>query len=149
MIQVNKTRADYEERLQKLIDDYNSGAVTMEHYFRALVEMAQDLTAEEQRTISEGLSEEELAVFDLLTKPEMSLTEEEKKEVKKVARDLLWTLKKEKLVLDWRKRQQARAAVRLAVEEELDRLPETYSDQIFWSKVDSHPVQSSLDYHRG
>jgi type I restriction enzyme R subunit len=137
MVRINRTRTDYEERLQKLIDDYNSGAVTMEHYFRALVEMARDLTQEEQRTISEGLSEEELAVFDLLTKPEMSLTDKEKKEVKKVSRDLLWTLKKEKLVLDWRKRQQARAAVRLAVEEELDRLPESYSDEVFWSKVDS------------
>ena len=86
--------------------------------------IAQELSEEEQRSISEGLSEEELATFDLLTRPEMSLTNKEKEGVKKVSRDLLRTLKREKLVLDWRKRQQAQASVRVTVEEELDQLPD-------------------------
>jgi type I restriction enzyme, R subunit len=86
--------------------------------------IAQELSEEEQRSISEGLSEEELAIFDLLTRPEMSLTNKEKEGVKKVSRDLLRTLKREKLVLDWRKRQQAQASVRVTVEEELDQLPD-------------------------
>jgi len=86
--------------------------------------IAQELSEEEQRSISEGLSEEELATFDLLTRPEMSLTNKEKERVKKVSRDLLRTLKREKLVLDWRKRQQAQASVRVTVEEELDQLPD-------------------------
>lgn len=137
MVGVNRTRTDYEQRLQRLIDEYNSGAISPELYFRALIQVARDLTAEEQRAISEGLSEEELAIFDLLTKPEMSLTEKEKADVKKVARDLLMTLEKEKLVLDWKKRQQSRASVQLAVEEELDNLPEAYSEEIFHSKVES------------
>ena len=42
--------------------------------------------------IAEKLSEEELAVFDLLTKPEISLTKKEQNQVKKVARELLETL---------------------------------------------------------
>src|SRR5436309_19578 len=46
---------------------------------------------------------------DLLTRPKMELSEKEKDEVKKVAWDLLDTLTHEKLVLDWRKKQQARA----------------------------------------
>jgi type I restriction enzyme, R subunit len=54
----------------------------------------------------------------------MSLTNKEKERVKKVSRDLLRTLKREKLVLDWRKRQQAQASVRVTVEEELDQLPD-------------------------
>ncbi len=41
--------------------------------------------------------------------------------------DLLETLKNEKLVLDWRKRQQSRAVVRLSIEEILDRLPLNYN----------------------
>ncbi len=72
-----------------------------------------------------------------LTKPEISLTEKEKDEVKKVSRDLLLTLKKEKLVLDWRKRQQARASVRVAVEEKLDELPNAFDETIYWTKVDA------------
>jgi type I restriction enzyme R subunit len=120
MLRLNKSRTDYQEKLQKLIEEYNAGSLNIDLYFKALMKMAQELTEEEQRSISEGLSEEELAVFDLLTKPEISQTEKEREEVKKVARSLLGTLKKEKLVLDWRKRQQARAAVRVTVEEELD-----------------------------
>ena len=37
------------------------------------------LTAEEQRAVAEGLSEEELALFDILTKPEPVLTKAERK----------------------------------------------------------------------
>ena len=72
----------------------------------------------------------------LLTKPEISLTEKEKEEVKRVAKDLLEGLKREKLVLDWRKRQQARASVRVTVEEELDKLPPSYTEDIYWTKCD-------------
>jgi len=43
------------------------------------------------------LSDEELAIFDLLTKPQMSLSKKETEQVKKVARELLATLKQEKL----------------------------------------------------
>ncbi len=93
------------EKLQKLIDEYNSGSLNIDLYFKELVKMTQDLNEEDQRAVSEGLSEQELAVFDLLTKPEISLTEKERAEIKKITRDLLNTLKKEKLVLDWRKRQ--------------------------------------------
>jgi type I restriction enzyme R subunit len=66
------------------------------------------------------LTEEELAIFDLLTKPDITLTEKEKLEIKKVAKELLSTLKQEKLVLDWRRRQQTKAAVKVAIEEVLD-----------------------------
>jgi type I restriction enzyme R subunit len=137
MVRLNKTRTDYQEKLQKLIDQYNSGSLNIDLYFKELIKMAQDLNDEDQRAISEGLSEEELALFDLLTKPEISITERERAEVKKVARDLLNTLKKEKLVLDWRKRQQARASVRVTVEEKLDELPDAFNEDIYWAKVEA------------
>jgi len=60
--------------------------------------------------IPEQLTEEELVIIDLLTKPDMKLATAEEREVKKVARELLETLKKERLVLDWKKRQATRAA---------------------------------------
>ena len=56
--------------------------------------------------------------------------------VKKAARTLLDTLKLEKLVLDWRKRQQSRAAVRVAIEEILDAdLPSAYTPEIYERKT--------------
>jgi hypothetical protein len=54
--------------------------------------------------------------------PEMTLTKKEEVQAKKVARELLETLKREKLVLDWRKTQATRAAVRVTVEDKLDEL---------------------------
>ena len=69
MYQLNKSRREFLERLQQLIDEYNLGAHTTEEFFKNLVKFAKELTEEEQRTVREGLSEEELAIFDLLTKP--------------------------------------------------------------------------------
>jgi len=68
-----------------------------------------------------------VAIFDLLMRPAPELSEEEKSQVKRVAEELLTVLKREKLVLDWRKEQNTRAAVRVAVEEVLDRLPDKFT----------------------
>ena len=49
---------------------------------------------------------------------------------------LLETLHRAKLILDWRKKQQSRAAVRLTIEEVLDRLPEAFDKALFDQKCD-------------
>jgi type I restriction enzyme R subunit len=72
-----------------------------------------------------------LALYDLLRKAGVTLAEREERQVKKVARELLERLKSERLVLDWRKKQQARAAVRQLIEEMLDRLPPAYSKGVY------------------
>lgn len=77
-----------------------------------------------------------MAIFDLLTKPEIKLTSTEEREVKKVAKQLLETLKREKLVLDWRKRQATRAAVRFTVETVLDELPRIYTPELYQQKCE-------------
>jgi len=134
LLRHNKTRSGFMEKFQRLIDDYNSGAINLETYFEELVKLARGLEEEEKRCIGEGLSEEELAIFDLLTRPDMKLSKKEEGEVKKVAKDLLLTLKEEKLVIDWRKRQQTRAQVYLTIEELLDHLPEKFTKSIFGLK---------------
>lgn len=137
MIQQNKTRMDYLKRLQRMIDEYNAGSINVEIFFQRLVDFTRDLRQEEQRTIAEDLTEEELAIFDLLTKPDPKLTKKEELQVKKVGRELLQTLKNEKLVLDWRKRQQSRAAVRLRIEETLDGLPPVYARDVYEHKCEA------------
>jgi type I restriction enzyme, R subunit len=47
-----------------------------------------------------------------------------------VAAELLEVLKRNKIVLDWRKEQATRASVRVAVEEILDRLPDAFTRPI-------------------
>jgi type I restriction enzyme R subunit len=137
MIQVNITRMDFREELQEIINEYNTPNVSLDEVFKKLVDLSQRLKDEEKRYIREGLgSEEELAVFDLLTKPDMSLTKDETKKVKAVARQLLETLKREKFVLDWRRRLQTRAAVQLTINEMLDQLPDRYAKELYRQKCD-------------
>ena len=69
------------------------------------------------------LTEEELALFDLLVnKPEIKLTNKERRAVKKTAHELLAKLKDSQLTLDWRKHQQAQAQVRITIEDILEEL---------------------------
>ena len=95
MVRENKKRPDFLEKCQKLIDAYNSSSHNLEAFFKELMTFAQNLTEEEQRAHRENLTEEELAIFDLLTQPEPRLSEKEKDEVKKVAKELLAKLKAE------------------------------------------------------
>lgn len=135
MMMVNSSRADFAEKFQKLIDAYNAGSQNIEDFFRELREFARGLTQEEQRAVAEGLTEEELALFDILTKPEPKLTKAEEAEVKKVCKELLATLKREKLVLDWREKQQARASVMQAMKIEFRRLPAQFTRDLRAEKM--------------
>lgn len=136
MLNRNRTRMNFQETYQRMLDEYHGGQQSADFHFAKLLELAQKLSAEEARAVAEGLSEEELALFDLLTKPEPSLTKQQEKQVKAIAQDLLKRLKHELLVIDWRARQQSRAAVRLAIEESLDLLPDVYSKELFDDKCD-------------
>ena len=130
LLKLNGARVDFAEKFQKIIDAYNAGSQNIEDLFAELVQFARELTAEEKRGVAEGLTEEELALFDILTKPEPVLTKAEEAEVKKVCRELLDALKREKLVLDWREKQQARAAVMTTLKQEMRRLPAAFSKDI-------------------
>ncbi|QTF55365.1 type I restriction endonuclease subunit R [Stutzerimonas frequens] len=137
MLTENPTRKDFMEKFQKLIDAYNSGSLNIEVFFKQLVDLTADLQVEDQRAIRENLSEEELALFDILTKPVPELADKERAQVKKVCKELLETLKAEKLVLDWRKKDRARSDVRRTLEIVFDRgLPESYDEGIYAEKCE-------------
>ena len=136
LVGLNKTRVDLLEKFKKLIDEYNKG-LDVEAFFAKLMSFHGELSQEERRHIAENLTEEEQAVFDILTKPEIEMTTAERNEVKKVARKLLQTLKEAKLVLDWRKKQRARADVFSTVREVLDELPRTFTQELYQQKCDS------------
>jgi type I restriction enzyme R subunit len=54
-----------------------------------------------------------------------------------IARESLDTLKRQKLVLDWRKKLQARADVRLSIEKILEGLPKAYAPDLYQQKCDA------------
>ncbi|WP_051023590.1 type I restriction enzyme endonuclease domain-containing protein [Synechococcus sp. PCC 7502] len=134
MIQVNRTRMNYLEKFQKMIDEYNSGSRNQEIFFRELLKFHDELNVEDRRKLAEKLTDEELVIFDLLTKPELELTNQERQEVKNVSKELLETLKQDKLVLDWRKRQQSKAEVDITIKYILDKLPRRYTIEIYEQK---------------
>lgn len=136
LVRLNPMRVDLVERFEKLVSDYNAGSINVETFFTELVAFRKTLTEEEARGLAEGLDEEHLAVFDLLMRPAPELSADEELQVKRVADELLATLKRGKLVLDWRKQQATRAAVRVAIEETLDRLPDAYERQLYAQKCD-------------
>ena len=135
LIRLNASRYDFLDRFQKMIEAYNSGALSIEQLFAELVTFTKELNDEEQRHLRENISEEELAVFDILTRPGPDLTPMDTEAIKKVCKDLLAKLKTEKLVLAWRTKRTTRAAVRVEIEKMLDSgLPEKYTTELFEQK---------------
>ena len=138
MIRLNRSRMNYQEKFEQMIAEYNAGTIGVANYFEKLFDFVNDLNAEDQRASTEDLSEEELAVFDLLTRRGPHLTVPERDEVKDAVKEMLETLKQEKLGLDWRKHTQARAQVRLAVGNILDEgLPQPYTRELFNQKFEA------------
>ena len=129
MIRKNKLRKHFLDRLNKLLHEYNTGSHDLDLFFDQLVELAKELSEEDRRAVSENLTEEELAVFDILRKEDLNPAEVD--QVKKVVKELLAKLKAEKLVLDWKKKQETQADVKITIQEILyDELPEpTYSKE--------------------
>ena len=138
MLQQNRTRSDFAQRLQQIIDNYNAGGSSTENYFEDLMKFTRDMKEEDERHVREGLTEDELELFDLLKKEKMS--QEETKKVKLAAKKLLHRLLEEHpkvLVQDWHKDSQTQKVVRSAVEKVLDEnLPKSYARALFKQKCD-------------
>jgi type I restriction enzyme R subunit len=134
LIRLNKTRANFQEKFEELIAAYNAGSKNIEQVFEELLALSRDLSAEQQRHVRESMSEEELVIFDILTRPAPELSTEERGEVKKVARDLLARLKL-LLVLNWRQKSSARSQLKIAIEDVLDGgLPRAYDKALYAQK---------------
>jgi type I restriction enzyme R subunit len=154
LIRLNKTRTDFQEKFEELVESYNAGSRNIEELFEELVKLSRNLSEEQQRHVREHMTEEELVIFDILTRPAPELSAEERGEVKKVARELLTRLK-QLLVINWRQKSAARAQLRLAIEDVLDTgLPQIYSPELYQQKCsavfehvyESYPEQDENIY---
>jgi type I restriction enzyme R subunit len=138
MAERNPTRAHLVEKLERLVEAYNLGTLAVEAFFEALKALTAEMNEEERRAARENLCEDELAVFDLLTKPAPKLIKAQEVEAKKVARDLLEKLRDQLAITDWRAKQQTRAAVQSTIRFALDQLPqEPYPETVWNEKVDA------------
>ena len=116
MLARNPSRMDYQQKYEEIVADYNreKDRATIEETFQRLVDLVEELDAEEKRAVEEGLSEDELALFDLLKKDNLATGERER--VKQASRDLLDTIKARLSELDrfWEK-EQTKAEVKVFI----------------------------------
>jgi len=134
MLELNRTRTDFAEKFENLIESYNSGSRTIEALYQELLSLSNSLNVEEQRHVRENMTEEELVIFDILTRPSPELGTSERREVQKVARELLAKLK-DLLVINWRQKAAARSQLKLTIEDTLDAgLPIVYTPDLYHQK---------------
>ena len=138
MLNRNCTRTKFSERFKRIIDSYNAGGTENEDYYEQLVKLLEDLRQEDNRANTEGLTEEELEIFDLLIAGK-KVTKDEEQKVKLSAKNLYKKLvdnRNNLLVVDWYKDEQPIAKLKYEVELSLnDDLPESYDKVSFDSKV--------------
>ncbi|MBI4686642.1 MAG: type I restriction endonuclease subunit R [Nitrospirae bacterium] len=116
LIQRNPLRTDFQEHYEKIISEYNKekDRQNIEATFEALLKFVQELDEEESRAVREGMDEETLAIYDLLLKPD--LTAKEIKKIKKIAKELLETLKdKLKNLYKWQVKEPTRDEVKILI----------------------------------
>jgi len=138
MMEQNTTRTGFAQKLQEIIDRYNSGNASNEGYFDDLVDFVEQMREEEMRAAKEGMTEAELEIFDLIKKE--NLTKDEEQKVKLAAKNLLHKLKESKptvLITDWYKDTQTRFQVQAAIKKVLnDTLPQSYDKAVYSNKCD-------------
>ena len=123
MLANNPQRMEYYRKYQEIIADYNreKDRVTVEETFARLMELANSLDAEQRRAVEEGLTENELALFDLLCKENIS--KKDRETLKQTSRGLLASLiDLLKPMEQWTEKEQTQAEVKVFI---LDRLFES------------------------
>ena len=107
MLARNPMRMDYQLKYELIIAGYNDekDRTTIEETFRRLVELVQSLDEEQARAAREGLSDHELAMFDLLKRDDLGKADRER--IKQASRDMLASIKVRLAELDrfWEKEQ--------------------------------------------
>jgi type I restriction enzyme, R subunit len=130
-------RMDYQQKFEQLIADYNAGSLNIDQLFQALLEQSRKLTEEQTRHVRENLLPSELVIFDILTRPAPELSDAERDEVKKVAKQLLAKVQG-LLGTMWKGTQQGRSKVQDVIKDTLDEgLPRAYDKPLYESKVEA------------
>lgn len=136
MIHKNPGRIDYLNRLEELVDTHNETSANNADYPAALIDLARDVRTEEQRARREQLSEDELAIADLLIaehKPAVGDWES----IKTIARKVLANLRGSgRMVDNWYNKQEMNASVKMIIITALQSLPDSYSVAQYHQKVE-------------
>jgi type I restriction enzyme R subunit len=132
MLEQNPLRIDYYKKYEEIIDLYNKGKeyATVYEIFQKLKDLYASMSEEQKRAEAESMTEDELAVFDMLGR-EKKITDKEKTALKDTAKKLLERLQSNEFRIDrWAEKMQTAAAVRKVINDYLfESLPyPTYED---------------------
>lgn len=138
MLGQNKTRGSFLERFEAIIENYNSGSLSIEEAYEDLMKQAESMSEEQARAAKNDMTEEQQELFDLLKKEK--LTKEEEKNVKLAATDLLKVLfdaENKILIQEWHKQKATQEMVRQEIKKILNKeLPQSYNRNIFAKKTE-------------
>lgn len=102
---------EFSNRLKKSLNAYVNGLISNEEVIEELMKMAQDIRNAAQAGDSMGLSVEELAFYDALSRPESVKDFYENEQLIQIAKELTDTLRNS-VSIDWQRKESARAAIR-------------------------------------
>ncbi|WP_424495319.1 type I restriction endonuclease subunit R [Salinimicrobium sp. GXAS 041] len=104
------------EELEKVLSNYHRNSLDSIAAIKHLLDIANEFQQDDIRTKQLGLTEDELAFYDLLSANEKLLNQSGP--IQDLVHKVVYSVKKN-LQLDWTKKEDARAAIRLAVKREL------------------------------
>ena len=104
----------FSEMIQKIMNSYLNGLLTNQQVIDELLKLAKEIQAGAKQGNELGLTDEEMAFYDALTKPEAIKDFYENAELVALTRELTDTLRKNKTI-DWQKRNAARARMRMMI----------------------------------
>ena len=122
----------FSEKIARLMNAYYNGLITNEEVIQELLETAQEIADQYGSGQKLGLTQEELAFYDALTKPENIKDFYQNNELIDLTRELTEMLRKNRTI-DWQKKTTARAAMRKMVKHLLKKYkypPEDYDTAI-------------------
>ena len=122
----------FSEKITLLMNSYYNGLITNEEVIKELLKTAEEIRKLKEEGAELGLTEEEKAFYDALTKPEHIKDFYENDELVAMTRELTEMLRKNRTI-DWQKKETARAGMRKMVKRLLKKYkypPEKYEDAI-------------------
>jgi type I restriction enzyme R subunit len=104
----------FSEIMQRSLNAYLNGMLTNEEVIEEMLKLAKQIAAAHQEGDRLGLTADELAFYDALTKPQAIKDFYENEELIAITKELADTLRKNKSI-DWQKRESARAKMRMLI----------------------------------
>lgn len=104
----------FSEIIQRAMNAYLNGMLTNEQVIEELMRLAKDIAAASKEGQDLGLTADELAFYDALTKPQAVKDFYENAELIAITKELTETLRKNRTI-DWQKKDSARARMRMMI----------------------------------